>query len=248
MVERRRDQQRTRTDQEQRPPRGTLRPEELKRNNMGRLLTRVHLRGPTSRATLTRDLGLNRSTIGDLTTSLVDLGLVIESGTVSARGNGRPSYVVQPRDDVTVIAVNLGVDREHGGQHRPRWRGAVPPRAPAPPRRARHAERRGVTRADDPGRAAGGGRPALRGHRSRRAGGRCPARRQRHVRAQPRVGGRTFLRGAVLRLGLPVVCDNDANLGARAETCAGSPWGATTSPSCPAASVSVAASSSVASH
>src|SRR4029079_2845097 len=93
------------------PPRGTLRPEQLKRNNMGRLLTRVHLTGPTSRATLTRDLGLNRSTIGDLTSSLVELGLVTESGAVSPHGNGRPSYLVQPRDDVTVIGVNLGVDR-----------------------------------------------------------------------------------------------------------------------------------------
>ena len=199
------------------PPRGTLRPEELKRNNMGRLLTRVHLRGPTSRATLTRDLGLNRSTIGDLTTSLVDLGLVSESGTVSTRGNGRPSYVVQPREDVTVIAVNLGVDRNTvasiglGGEvlsrrERPHHRGehdmlSVVESLAQMIQDALREERR----------------QALRGHRSGRAG--AVALRDGSVTFAPNLGwvNEPFSEALSSRLGMPVVCDNDANLGARAE-------------------------------
>ena len=41
---------------------------------MSALLTQVHLQGPTTRAALTTALGLNRSTIGDLTGELEDLG------------------------------------------------------------------------------------------------------------------------------------------------------------------------------
>ena len=44
--------------------------EELRRNNMSQLLSRVHLSGPTTRAVLTKELGLNRSTIGDLSAAL----------------------------------------------------------------------------------------------------------------------------------------------------------------------------------
>ena len=199
------------------PPRGTLRPEELKRNNMGRLLTRVHLRGPTSRATLTRDLGLNRSTIGDLTTSLVDLGLVSESGTVSARGNGRPSYLVQPRDDVTVIAVNLGVDRNTvasiglGGE--------VLSRRERPHHRGEHDMLRVVES------LAQMIQDALREEGGRRCVGigvavpGAVALRDGTVTFAPNLGwvDEPFSEALSSQLGLPVVCDNDANLGARAE-------------------------------
>lgn len=88
--------------------------EELRRANLRALLTRVHLDGPTSRAGLTESLGLNRSTIGDLTGHLEALGLVTEVAPVSqgiARRGGRPSLVVVPRSDVVVLAVALDVDR-----------------------------------------------------------------------------------------------------------------------------------------
>lgn len=84
---------------------------------MSALLTQVHLQGPTSRAALTTALGLNRSTIGDLTGELEDLGLVIEElpgeehALTAGRRSGRPSLVVTPRQDVTVLAVALDVDR-----------------------------------------------------------------------------------------------------------------------------------------
>ena len=96
--------------------RGGVSQEELRRLNMSALLWRVHTSGSTTRAQLTMDLGLNRSTIGDLTGQLECLGLVSEevpSGQVLAGGrrSGRPSLVVVPRQDVTVLAVALEVDR-----------------------------------------------------------------------------------------------------------------------------------------
>lgn len=86
--------------------------EELRRRNTSALLTRVHLSGPTRRADLTAELGLNRSTVGDLTALLGEAGLVREEASaVAARGSGRPSHLVAPRHDVCVVAVALEVDR-----------------------------------------------------------------------------------------------------------------------------------------
>ena len=85
--------------------------EELRRNNMSQLLTRVHVSGPTSRAALTRELGLNRSTIGDLASSLEELGLIASGPPLVVGRSGRPSHVVVPRSDNAVVAVDLGVDR-----------------------------------------------------------------------------------------------------------------------------------------
>lgn len=90
--------------------------ETVRRANMSALLTRVHLSGPTTRAALTTALGLNRSTIGDLTRALEELGLVREvlpgeGVLVPGRRSGRPSLVVGPREDVAVLAVALDVDR-----------------------------------------------------------------------------------------------------------------------------------------
>lgn len=199
------------------PPRGTLRPEELKRNNMGRLLTRVHLRGPTSRAALTKDLGLNRSTIGDLTSSLVDLGLVCEDGSVSPRGNGRPSYLVRPRADVTVIGVNLGVDRNTvasiglGGELRSRRE--------RPHHRGEHdmlsvveslAQMVEDALREQPDSSCLGIGVAVPGAVGLRDG---------VVTFAPNLGwvDEPFSAALSARLGMTVVCDNDANLGARAE-------------------------------
>jgi predicted NBD/HSP70 family sugar kinase len=85
--------------------------DELRRVNLSAVLSRVHASGPTSRAALTAELGLNRSTIGDLTAQLEALGLVSETRPTQSRGAGRPSHLVVPRHDVTVVAVALDVDR-----------------------------------------------------------------------------------------------------------------------------------------
>jgi predicted NBD/HSP70 family sugar kinase len=91
--------------------------ETVRRANMSALLTQVHLQGPMTRAALTTALGLNRSTIGDLTGQLEEFGLVLEElpgdelALGSGRRSGRPSLLVSPRQDVTVVAAAIDVDR-----------------------------------------------------------------------------------------------------------------------------------------
>ena len=84
--------------------------EELRRANLRAILQTVHTHGPTTRAVLTKQLGLNRSTIGALTGELQTLGLVTEQ-TAVVGGRGRPSHLVVPSDDNVVVAVDVGVDR-----------------------------------------------------------------------------------------------------------------------------------------
>jgi len=87
--------------------------EAVRRHNLGTLLRHVHRRGHSSRAELTREMGLNRSTIGGLVVELESLGLVEHSQAVGSRsGAGRPSAGVRlASDGPFVIAVDLGVDR-----------------------------------------------------------------------------------------------------------------------------------------
>ena len=97
-------------------PRSLVGQEASRNANLSALLNLVHLGGPTTRAALTTALGLNRSTIGDLTRRLEDLGLLVEvppggEPLLPGKRTGRPSLVVAPREDVTVLAVALDVDR-----------------------------------------------------------------------------------------------------------------------------------------
>ncbi|SFR71817.1 Sugar kinase of the NBD/HSP70 family, may contain an N-terminal HTH domain [Agromyces sp. CF514] len=80
------------------------------RRNLAKLLGLVHLEGPMSRARLTAETGLNRSTVASLATELVDLGLVEERAPDPTNRVGRPSPVVAVHPDVQVIAVNPEVD------------------------------------------------------------------------------------------------------------------------------------------
>lgn len=93
------------------PHRSGLSQDELRRANLSSLLGWVHSRGPTTRAVLTMEMGLNRSTIGDLTSQLTELGLVSEEASSGSRRSGRPSLLVTARRDVTVLAVLIDVDR-----------------------------------------------------------------------------------------------------------------------------------------
>lgn len=69
--------------------------DEVRRTNLSTLLRLLHEGGPTTRSDLGAATGLNRSTVGALTTELASLGLVQERpGTRS--GKGRPSLVVEP--------------------------------------------------------------------------------------------------------------------------------------------------------
>lgn len=87
--------------------------EAVRRHNLGTLLRHVHQRGQSSRAELTKGMGLNRSTIAGLVTELESLGAVEHADTVGApRGAGRPSVGVRlTANGPFVVAVDLGVDR-----------------------------------------------------------------------------------------------------------------------------------------
>ena len=86
--------------------------DDVRRHNLGNLLSLLHVRGATSRADLTALTGLNRSTVKALTAELVDAGLAVESAPVGRGGAGRPSITVEPASShVYVLSVDLGVER-----------------------------------------------------------------------------------------------------------------------------------------
>lgn len=86
--------------------------DEIRRQNLGALLRYVHMHGATSRAELTTTLGLNRSTIGALTTDLAAAGLVSEGAPKETGRAGRPSLVVRPESArVYAYAYSIEVDR-----------------------------------------------------------------------------------------------------------------------------------------
>ncbi|MGF6823069.1 putative NBD/HSP70 family sugar kinase [Microbacterium sp. ZKA21] len=84
--------------------------EGVRRTNLGEVLRLVHHHGARSRATITADTGLNRSTVADLVSELATRGLVIEQEPDATRRVGRPSPIVAPSPDVVAIAVNPEVD------------------------------------------------------------------------------------------------------------------------------------------
>jgi len=88
--------------------------EQLRRSNLSHVLGLVHREGPLSRAELTRQTGLNRSTVGDLVQGLTDLGLAYEAMPgVSGAGAGvpgRPSPIVHADPSVVAVTVNPEVD------------------------------------------------------------------------------------------------------------------------------------------
>ena len=88
--------------------------EQLRRNNLSKILTLVHREGALSRADLTRLTSLNRSTVGAIAAELAVLGFVDERPPQDSRA-GRPSPVVHPDDRAVAIAINPEVDAVHVG-------------------------------------------------------------------------------------------------------------------------------------
>lgn len=85
--------------------------DEVRRHNLGQLLSLLHVNGPMPRAELTKRTGLNRSTVGALTTDLAGVGLIREEAPVG-RGVGRPSIVAAPNgNEVFVLAFDVRVER-----------------------------------------------------------------------------------------------------------------------------------------
>ncbi|GAB3999246.1 ROK family protein [Nocardioides marmoraquaticus] len=87
----------------------------MRQHNLATLLGHVHHTGGASRAWLTEQMGLNRSTIGDLVRELDELGLVDQVAPDTSNGTrasaGRPSLDVVPVASGTyVLATEVGVD------------------------------------------------------------------------------------------------------------------------------------------
>src|SRR5690348_5685416 len=80
------------------------------RRNLSNVLRLVHVEGPRSRARITTETGLNRSTVGALTAELTALGLIVERAPDPTNRVGRPSPVVAAHPEVLAIAVNPEVD------------------------------------------------------------------------------------------------------------------------------------------
>ncbi|MGO4807689.1 ROK family protein [Arthrobacter sp. 2MCAF15] len=85
-------------------------PDPSRRNNLSLLTSLVHHHGVLSRAQLTRQTGLNRSTVGTLIGQLVALGLVYETAPAGEGQVGRPSPEVHPSPSVAALAVNPEID------------------------------------------------------------------------------------------------------------------------------------------
>ncbi|MCL2516281.1 MAG: ROK family transcriptional regulator [Microbacteriaceae bacterium] len=82
----------------------------VRRHNLSTVLTIAHNVGPVSRSDVTRETGLNRSTVGALVAELVELGLVTETGPNTNLRVGRPSPVISPNPRVAALAVNPEID------------------------------------------------------------------------------------------------------------------------------------------
>lgn len=84
--------------------------EGVRRTNLGEVLRLVHHSGPRSRAVITAETGLNRSTVSDLVARLAEAGLVDEHDPDPTRRVGRPSPIVAPSRDVVAIGINPEID------------------------------------------------------------------------------------------------------------------------------------------
>jgi predicted NBD/HSP70 family sugar kinase len=84
--------------------------ERVRAANLGEVLRLVHQLGPRSRAVITAETGLNRSTVADLVGELATSGLVVEQQPDPTRRVGRPSPIVAAGDEIMAIAVNPEVD------------------------------------------------------------------------------------------------------------------------------------------
>ncbi|MDX8146117.1 ROK family protein [Lentzea sp. BCCO 10_0061] len=92
------------------PTSGT-RPDEIRRHNRTALLRRLHIDGPSTRASLAAELGLNRSTIKALVDGLAEAGVVAERVPALRSGAGRPSLLVLPQPSAAVvIAIDVRVE------------------------------------------------------------------------------------------------------------------------------------------
>ncbi|MBK4348450.1 ROK family transcriptional regulator [Lacisediminihabitans changchengi] len=203
-----------------RTPRGNSN-DHLRRHNLSTILRLVHHERAISRSRLTQVMGLNRSTIGALVAELVDRDLVTESEAEATRQVGRPSLVVRPSSGPVGIAVNPEIDAITIG---------VVGLGGTVLAATRHPLSHIPTAVDAVAIIAGlldDLRPSLTtAHRIVGVGVAVPGQVRASdglVRLAPHLGWRDEPFAALLQeaTALPVFADNDAHLGARAESAFG---------------------------
>lgn len=87
------------------------RSETVRRANLSAIVRELHLRGPLSRSGLVASTGLTRSAVRGLIGELAAAGLVYEERSAPAGTPGRPSPLVRPDVDGTVVlALEVNVD------------------------------------------------------------------------------------------------------------------------------------------
>ena len=84
--------------------------DDVRRHNLSVVLGLVHRERNLSRAQLTRQTGLNRSTVAALVAELVERELVVETEPDATNSRGRPSPIVRPNPRVVAIAINPEID------------------------------------------------------------------------------------------------------------------------------------------
>jgi len=84
--------------------------DQVRRTNLSTVLRLVHENGAPSRAWLTRQTGLNRSTIAALVAELAQRELVVESEPDPTNQVGRPSPVIRPNERTVAITVHPELD------------------------------------------------------------------------------------------------------------------------------------------
>ncbi|NUT98523.1 MAG: ROK family protein, partial [Saccharothrix sp.] len=93
-------------------PTAGARPDEVRRHNRTALLRKLHVDGPSTRASLAAELGLNRSTIKALVDGLAESGVVAERVPAQRSGAGRPSLLVLPQPHAAVVmAIDVRVEQ-----------------------------------------------------------------------------------------------------------------------------------------
>lgn len=83
----------------------------IRNSNLAAVLRVVVRRRLVSRASISEELGLSRSTVSELIAQLVQLGYVVETVDAAGGGVGRPSHVVAPSRDIVTLVIDPERDR-----------------------------------------------------------------------------------------------------------------------------------------
>jgi len=82
----------------------------IRQKNLSALLREVHIERTVSRVALGETLGLSKTTIAELVSELVGIGLVVRVGNEQSGAAGRPSQLVAASPEPLVLVVNPEID------------------------------------------------------------------------------------------------------------------------------------------